>query len=142
MAKTKIIIAVIIAGTLIALALILSKGNSSPVADGSVAPVKIQEKPESVVPRIEGNTQIIEMTAKGGFTPETIVAKAGVKTILRVITRATYDCSSAVSIPDLNYRKILPASGTTDIEIPAQSAGKEIQGTCGMGMYRFSVRFE
>lgn len=91
---------------------------------------------------IVANQQIIALEAKGGFSPTVSTAKAGVPSILRVSTNGTYDCSSALSIPSLGYRKNLPATGTTDIEIPAQTAGTTIDGTCSMGMYNFSIAFE
>lgn len=92
--------------------------------------------------RIVNNQQIIELKAKGGFSPTTSVAKAGIPSILQISTNGTYDCSSAVSIPSLGYRKNLPATGVENIEIPAQKAGTSINGTCSMGMYSFSIAFE
>ena len=91
---------------------------------------------------IVANQQIIALEAKGGFFPTMSVANAGVPSILRVSTNGTYDCSSALSIPSLSYRANLPPTGTTDIEIPAQTAGTTINGTCSMGMYSFSISFE
>lgn len=86
--------------------------------------------------------QIITMTAKGGFSPATTTAEAGVPSVLRVSTIGTYDCSSSISIPSLGYSKNLAPNGTTDIEIPAQVAGTTINGTCSMGMYRFAIAFK
>ena len=85
--------------------------------------------------------QIIEMTAKGGYEPNKSVAKAGVPTILRFDTNGTFDCSSSVRIPSLNISQNLPISGKTDIDIGVQKVGN-FQGTCGMGMYPFEVKFE
>ena len=85
--------------------------------------------------------QIIEIRAKGGFNPIHSVARAGIPTILRVDTDGTFDCSSTVRIPSMNISQNLPMSGTTDIDIGIQKAGL-FQGTCGMGMYPFDVRFE
>ncbi len=85
--------------------------------------------------------QIVEIMARGGYYPGISQAKAGVPTVLRMKTNGSYDCSSAVSIPSLGVFKNLPASGSTDIEIPAQSAGTRFLGTCAMGMYRFEVDF-
>ena len=50
-------------------------------------------------------------------------------------------CCSTVRIPSMNISQNLPMSGTTDIDIGIQKAGL-FQGTCGMGMYPFDVRFE
>jgi plastocyanin domain-containing protein len=85
--------------------------------------------------------QIIEIKAKGGFSPEHSFAKAGISTTLRVNTNGTLDCSSAIRIPEMNISRNLPISGTTDIDIGVQKVGT-FQGTCGMGMYPFDIRFE
>lgn len=89
----------------------------------------------------EGEKQIIEITAKGGYSPNKTMAKAGVPTILRVKTSNTFDCSSGLRIKGIGYSKNLPATGTTDIELPAQAAGSTLQALCSMGMYNFSVEF-
>lgn len=84
--------------------------------------------------------QIIEIRAKGGYQPRKSIAKAGIPTILRFDTSGTFDCSSSVRIPGLGISKILPQTGTTDIEIGLAKAGT-LHGTCGMGMYPFEVVF-
>lgn len=85
--------------------------------------------------------QIIEIGAKGGYAPRVSVAKADIPTILRVQTRGTFDCSSALTIPSIGYRENLPPSGVTEIEVPAQKSGATLQGLCAMGMYNFKVQF-
>lgn len=92
--------------------------------------------------RIVENQQIIALEAKGGFSPTTSIAKAGIPSVLQISTNGTYDCSSAISIPSLGYRENLPATGVANVEIPAQEAGTTINGTCSMGMYSFSISFE
>jgi plastocyanin domain-containing protein len=85
--------------------------------------------------------QIVTITTKGGYTPVKSVAKSGIPTILRFETNGTFDCSSSVRIPHLNIDKVLPSTGTTDIEIGTQSLAT-LEGTCAMGMYHFAVTFE
>lgn len=85
--------------------------------------------------------QIITITAKGGYQPKNSNAKSNVPTILRIKTQGTFDCSSALVIPSIGYRKNLPPSTTTDIELPAQKAGTNLQGLCSMGMYNFLINF-
>jgi plastocyanin domain-containing protein len=96
-----------------------------------VAPVQI----------VDGK-QIIEVNARGGYNPRDITAKAGVPTILRMKTSGTFDCSSAFVIPSLQIQKMLPATGVTDFEIPAQAPGSTMHGTCGMGMYSLQINFQ
>jgi plastocyanin domain-containing protein len=85
--------------------------------------------------------QVLEVTAKGGYTPKELNAKANIETILRITTKNTFDCSSALVIPTLKVKKNLPPSGTTDISIPPQKAGTKISVACSMGMYAFEINF-
>jgi len=90
--------------------------------------------------RIEGGQQIIDITAKGGYTPRTTTAKAGIPTIIRFHTTGTFDCSTAVRIPSMGVSARLPSTGTKDIVITNPQPGP-LQGMCGMGMYPFQVNF-
>lgn len=85
--------------------------------------------------------QVIQIDAKGGYTPRTTIAKANTPTVLNLKTNGTFDCSSSISIPSLGYSTNLPPSGTTSVEIPPQLAGTTINGVCTMGMYHFAVNF-
>lgn len=85
--------------------------------------------------------QIVEISAKGGYLPRISKAKAGVETIIRFNTKSTFDCSASIRIPSMNISKILPNTGSTDINIGVQKAGK-FRGSCGMGMYPFEVEFQ
>jgi plastocyanin domain-containing protein len=85
--------------------------------------------------------QIVEIHAKGGYQPQSSVAKAGIPTIIRFDTDGTFDCSSTIRIPSMNISKSLPQSGTTDIDIGSPQVAT-LNGTCGMGMYRFKVDFQ
>ncbi len=87
------------------------------------------------------SSQIIEITAKGGYTPRKSVAKAGIPTILRINTNGTFDCSSSVRIPSMNIFKSLPPSGITDIDLGTPQKGA-LNGSCGMGMYPFEIEFQ
>lgn len=100
----------------------------------------------SEVPRgnnvsIVDGQQIITLSAKGGYLPGVSVAKAGIPTILRVETKGTFDCSSAIRIPSLKVAKNLPATGSTDLALGSLESGT-IQGNCGMGMYPFQINVE
>lgn len=86
--------------------------------------------------------QVIDITAKGGYSPRVVTAKAGVPTILRIKTNGTFDCSASVVIPKLSYQKFLQPSGTEDIAISAEQAQGTFQGLCAMGMYNFQIKFE
>ena len=90
---------------------------------------------------IQNGVQIVEITAKGGYTPRKSSAKAGLQTILRVDTNGTFDCSSSIRIPSKNISKLLPSSGVTDLDLGITNAGI-LAGTCGMGMYPFEIDFQ
>ena len=85
--------------------------------------------------------QIIEIDAKGGYSPSITIAKANISTVIKVKTQGTFDCSSALVIQSIGYRANLPPSGETIIEVPPQEAGSTLRGMCAMGMYNFSVKF-
>lgn len=96
-----------------------------------------QGAPANNVSIVDGQ-QIVEITAKAGYTPRVSEVKAGVPTILRVDTQGTFDCSSQIRVPSLDISRSLPPSGVTDIALGTLEAGV-LQGTCGMGMYPFQL---
>lgn len=116
-------------------AIMLSRGNTATPVTGTPS-----EVPENNVAIVDGK-QIITLSAKGGYEPRTSVAKAGIPTVIRFDTRGTFDCSASVRIPSMNISRMLPQTGSTDIDIGTPQAGP-LQGTCGMGMYPFEVTFQ
>ncbi len=109
-------------------------GNNQDLTSGS-------ESSSIAPPTIVNGKQIIEISAKGGYTPRETKAKANIPSIIRMKTRGTFDCSSSLIIPTLKYASYLPATGTTDIEVPPQQPGTTLQAMCGMGMYSFDIQF-
>ena len=128
--KKATIISIVIAVALVGGALALAIGNNG--SNGS--------DPANNVAVVDGK-QIIEITAKGGYSPERSVAKAGLPTILRFNTKGTFDCSSSVRIPSMNISRSLPPSGITDIDLGSQKVAT-LRETCGMGMYPFEIDFQ
>lgn len=127
-----IIIALILAAGLIGGAALLSRGVSSGQTETASAGNNVH---------IVDGKQIIEISAKGGYQPRQSIAKAGLPTIIRFDTVATFDCSSSVRIPSLGISKLLPQTGQTDVDVGTPGKGP-LAGTCGMGMYPFQVTFE
>ena len=130
-----VVIGVIVVGFFGALVLLNAdsfKSNSSTQTTSTVSNNNVN---------MEDGKQIIVLTAKGGYTPRRSVAKAGVPTVLRVDTNGTFDCSSAIRIPELKLSKNLPPTGKTDIDLGTPKAGL-FAGTCGMGMYPFEIDFQ
>lgn len=92
------------------------------------APATVEEKQKT-----DGN--IVTLNALDtGYEPKIVRAKASEPIRLNVMTNETYGCSRAFVIPALGIQKILPATGTTVIDLPPQSAGT-LRFTCSMGMY-------
>ena len=122
-----------ITGITIGLAIVLAALVLSSSGEKASAPV---------VPPVvmEQGTQVISIRAKGGYTPRTIAAKAGVPTVLHMITDGTFDCSSGLRIPSLGVQQYLPPTGTTTISLGTPGAGT-LEGMCVMGMYSFAITF-
>jgi len=94
------------------------------------------------VATMENGVQVIDIAAKGGYSPRVITAKAGVPSVIRVETSGTFDCSASLVIPKLSYQKSLQPSGTEEISISSEQAQGTMQGLCSMGMYNFQIRFQ
>ena len=125
------VILIIAAIVLIGGTFILTKENSRPQSDTLINANNVT---------IVDGKQIITINAKGGYQPSRSIAKAGVPTIIRFDTNGTFDCSSSVRIPSMNISRMLPQTGSTDIDVGTQQVAT-LQGTCGMGMYPFEIEF-
>jgi plastocyanin domain-containing protein len=90
---------------------------------------------------IRDGVQYITIHAKGGYSPRVSSAQADVPTKLVVKTNGTYDCSTALVIPSIGYRKMLSQTGEEVIDVGVSQKGTSLQGTCSMGMYNFEVNF-
>jgi plastocyanin domain-containing protein len=126
---------ILLIGSVAAIVFFVSQSNNAPATNDNNL---VSTSPVSVL----GENQIIEVLARGGYSPRQITAKAGISSILRMSTQNTFDCSSALTVPALNYRAYLPPTGITEIPIPPQKPGTVITGLCSMGMYSFKIRFE
>lgn len=132
MNKYKVIASVSVAVALMATIVIFSKNQNTSSNEGGIS--------NNVT--VAQDKQIIKINAKGGYAPRKTIANANTPTVIEVETKGTYDCSSALVIPSLNYEKSLPSSGVTEIEVPPQKAGTKLAATCSMGMYGFDIRFQ
>lgn len=126
---------IIIVAIIISIGIIFSKdsksnGNTNTTTTTSASNVEIKD-----------GIQYVTINAKGGYFPRTSSAKAGVPTKLIMKTQGTYDCSAYLIINSLGYQNMLPSTGDTIIDAGATPAGETLRGTCGMGMYGFSINF-
>jgi len=138
---SKIILTFIIVCFVTILALILGsyailKKNSSNTTQSS-KPLTLS----SQYIKIQDDKQYVDITAKNGFTPDVVTIRSGVKTVLKVKTENTYDCSSVINIASLGISKNLPTSGTTEVDIPAQQSGSTLNATCSIGQYHLIINF-
>lgn len=128
----KIVVSILISVVVIVGAIFMSQSGESKGGSGGSA--------EAVY--VEEGKQVIEINARGGYFPRVVKAEAGVESVVRMRTKNTYDCSIALTIPDIGYSGFLPTNGVTDILIPSGEPGGKLIGSCSMGMYFFEINFE
>lgn len=80
-----------------------------------------------------GNVVNIKITNRG-YKSDVNTLKLGVPVKLILTTTNVTSCTRAFTIPDLNYFKILPATGTEVVEFTPKKLGN-MTYTCSMGMY-------
>ena len=82
-----------------------------------------------------GEVQEVRITVKGGYTPDTIVVRAGTPVRLQFYRDETADCSERVVFEDFGIDAALPAFQTTAVEFTPEEAG-EFRFRCGMNMLK------
>jgi plastocyanin domain-containing protein len=122
---------IITLGLIVAIGIIFSGGSKT--NNGGAEAVQNVE--------VKNGIQYITVNAGGGYSPRVSNAKAGIPTKLIMKTDGALDCSSSLVINSLGYRKMLPQTGETEIDIGTPQAGVPLQGVCGMGMYSFKINF-
>ncbi len=126
--------------TFVLLSILVIVGTIISIQGDNPTPNSNSNETLSNITTAEGK-QIINIKAKGGYSPKITEGKAETPTIIRLATQGTFDCSASLTIPSLNIRKNLSPTGNTDIEIPPQKAGTKLLGICSMGMYNFAINF-
>jgi len=128
-------LSIILAGILVGGAIIYTSSRSNSADNSSAGTPSVDN-----VSIVDGK-QVIEISAKGGYSPRVTSAKAGIPTVIKMDTTGTFDCSSSLVIPSIGYRNILPLTGETLIDVRPQESGTVLQGLCSMGMYNFQIQF-
>ena len=82
---------------------------------------------------VRGGVQEVEVTVKGGYSPNLIRVQEGVPLRLVFDRQENSDCSSRVVFPDFGVSKSLAAFGRTVVELLPARAG-EFGFACGMNM--------
>ena len=84
---------------------------------------------------INSGVQEVNITVtSSGYETDVNTLKLGVPVKLKITTKDVRSCARAFTIPDLDYFKVLPPSGTEYVEFTPTKLGKLIF-TCSMGMY-------
>jgi plastocyanin domain-containing protein len=79
--------------------------------------------------------QEINITVKGGYSPDVVVVRQGAPVRLNFYRDETTSCSDRVIFGDFHVARELPAFETTPVEFTPDRAG-EFTWTCGMNMMR------
>ena len=90
--------------------------------------------PAATATTVDG-VQEVHITVKGGYTPDTIVVRAGQPVRLQFYRDETADCSERVVFEDFGIDTALPAFQTTAVEFTPEEAG-EFRFRCGMNMLK------
>lgn len=72
------------------------------------------------------------------YQPNNIQVKSGLPIRLTLVTNKTVGCTRSIFFRSLNIQKVLPVTGQTVIDIPAQKPGA-LRYVCGMGMYTGTI---
>jgi plastocyanin domain-containing protein len=88
----------------------------------------------TAAPTVAG-VQEVRVIVKGGYTPDTIVVRAGRPVRLQFYRDETADCSDRVVLEDFGIDAALPAFQTTAVEFTPEQAG-EFPFRCGMNMLK------
>jgi len=83
--------------------------------------------------RVKGNVQEIEVTVKGGYSPDVIRVQKDVPLRLIFDRQEAGDCSSRIVFPDFRASKTLAPFAKTTLEFTPDKAG-EFGFACGMNM--------
>jgi plastocyanin domain-containing protein len=82
-----------------------------------------------------GGVQQVQITVKGGYSPDVVVVRQGRPVRLDFFRDETASCSETVVFGDFGIARDLPAHQTTSVEFTPDRAG-EFTWTCGMNMLR------
>ena len=88
---------------------------------------------------VTAETIRINVTSSG-YAPEQRSAPSGVPVHLVFASKDVNTCARALTIPSLGIQKVLPQTGETIIDLPAQAKGT-LALSCSMGVYTSQIQF-
>ncbi len=83
--------------------------------------------------RVQGRVQEIDITVKGGYSPDVIRVRKGIPLRLKFHRQEAGDCTSRVVFPDFGASKTLAPFATTTLEFTPDEGG-QFGFACGMNM--------
>ena len=83
--------------------------------------------------QVRAGVQTVDVTVKGGYSPNFIRATAGTPLRLRFDRQENSECTARVVFPDFRVSKSLPPFQTTTVELTPDEPG-EYGFACGMNM--------
>lgn len=90
---------------------------------------------KSITANVNSGVQNVEITVtSSGYETDVNTLKLGVPVKLKLTTKNVRSCARSFTIPDLNYFKVLPITGTEYVEFTPTKLGRLVF-TCSMGMY-------
>jgi plastocyanin domain-containing protein len=93
------------------------------------------EREKAVAGVTEGGVQVLRVTVKGGYSPDTLVVKRGRPVRIEFDRQETSSCSDTVVFGDFGVSRPLPAFQSTPVQFTPEKAGT-YEFTCGMNMMR------
>jgi len=96
------------------------------------------KRKEGVAAAVVGGLQEVAVTVKGGYSPDTIVVKAGVPVRLNFTRLESSLCSEMVVFDGIDRSAKLPEGETVAVDFTPDTPG-EIPFQCQMGMLRGTV---
>jgi P-type Cu+ transporter len=90
---------------------------------------------------VADGVQKIEVTVKGGYSPNLIRVEQGVPLRIVFDRREAGECTSEVVFPDFRLRRALPAFKRTEVQVVPDRAGK-FGFACGMNMVHGTLLVE
>src|SRR6516162_5455338 len=90
---------------------------------------------------LAGGMQRLEVTVKGGYSPEVIRVRQGVPVELTFDRQESGDCTARVVFPDFRVSAALPAYQRTTVRLDPGEAG-EFGFACGMNMIHGTLLVE
>jgi P-type Cu+ transporter len=85
------------------------------------------------VAELHAGVQEVQITVKGGYSPDLVRARLGVPLRLVFDRKESGDCSSRVLFPDFGVSRALPAFARSTVEFTPEHAG-QFGFACGMNM--------